>query len=286
MSGKRSSADRRHEWKRSKVSGLKRGTAAVAATDPTDLRTSMVTTADLATFQHQMRLEVADVTQQLRVEMTGTINSRFDTLSSISTALQNAAAKPVDPRPYRISDLIPSLAQNDSKRTIENSASNEGIRSMAHDREEVRPKEHVRPKFSICSTDQQQIRKRTEQRTWSGPMTSRGRSSMTQNKIENRFGTIRDEEKMLAVKKSVLESFFSYRLRGTTMSCSELLVAPENIIIDKVATVLTVRSRKADTSAPIKIGVAAKDDGESAREEEDQRIVDLALQAICKGTGR
>ena len=35
------------------------------------------------------------------------------------------------------------------------------------------------------------------------------------------------------------------------MSYSELLVAPENIIIDKVATVPTVRSGKADTSTPM-----------------------------------
>ena len=35
------------------------------------------------------------------------------------------------------------------------------------------------------------------------------------NKFENRFGTIRDEEKMLAVKKLMLESFLNNR--GTTM---------------------------------------------------------------------
>ena len=56
------------------------------------------------------------------------------------------------------------------------------------------------------------------------------------NKFENRFGKIRDEEKMLAVKKLMPESLLNYRFRGTTMSYSELFVAPENIIIDKVAT--------------------------------------------------
>ena len=65
------------------------------------------------------------------------------------------------------------------------------------------------------------------------------------------------------------------------MSYSELLVALENIIIDKVATVPTV-----DTSAPIKNGMAAKDDCESAREEGGQQIVDLALKAVLKGTGK
>ena len=57
--------------------------------------------------------------------------------------------------------------------------------------------------------------------------------------------------KKLAVKILMLQSLLNYRLRGTTMSYSELLVALENIIVDKVATVPTVRSRKADTSAPM-----------------------------------
>ena len=67
----------------------------------------MVTTADFAAFQQQMRQEVADAMQQLRVEITGPINGRVDMLGSINTALQNVAAKPVDSKPYRISDLIP-----------------------------------------------------------------------------------------------------------------------------------------------------------------------------------
>ena len=53
-------------------------------------------------------------------------------------------------------------------------------------------------------------------------------------KFENRFGKIRDEEKVLAVK----------------------------------------------------IGMATKEDGENASQEGDQRIVDLALQAVYKGTGK
>ena len=43
------------------------------------------------------------------------------------------------------------------------------------------------------------------------------------SKFEDSFGTIRDEEKMLAVKKLMLESLFKYRFRGT-MSYGELLV--------------------------------------------------------------
>ena len=70
------------------------------------------------------------------------------------------------------------------------------------------------------------------------------------------------------------------------MSCSELLVALEHIIIDKVVTVSTARNRKIDTSAPMESGVGAKDDGDSPREEGDQRIVGLALQAVYKGTSK
>ena len=69
------------------------------------------------------------------------------------------------------------------------------------------------------------------------------------------------------------------------MSYSELLVALDNIIIVKVATVPIARKRKIDTSAPMEIGVAAKDDGKSAREEGDQRIVGLTLEAVYARTG-
>ena len=101
------------------------------------------------------------------------------------------------------------------------------------------------------------------------------------NIFENSFGTIREEEKMLAVEKSLLESLLNCRFRGTTMSYSELLVALENIIIDKVVSVPTARNRTLDTTAPMKIGVAAKDDGDNEREKkEGQRIVDLALQKL------
>ena len=70
------------------------------------------------------------------------------------------------------------------------------------------------------------------------------------------------------------------------MSYSELIVALENIIIDKVATVPAARVKKNDTSAPMEIGMAAREDIESASQEGDQRIIDLALQAVYKGTGK
>ena len=53
----------------------------------------------------------------------------------------------------------------------------------------------------------------------------------------------------------------SQRFPGTTMSHDDLL-------IDKVATVPTTRNRKVDTSAPMEIGMAAKDDGDNLREGE------------------
>ena len=54
------------------------------------------------------------------------------------------------------------------------------------------------------------------------------------NRFENRFGMIRDEEKMLAVKKLMPGSLLNYRFRGRTMSYSELLVSLENILLTRL----------------------------------------------------
>ena len=81
------------------------------------------------------------------------------------------------------------------------------------------------------------------------------------NKFESRFGAIRDEEKMLAVKKLMPENLLNYRFRGTTMSYSEIIFALENIIVDKVSTIPSRKRRRNDTSAPMEIGMAAKEDG-------------------------
>ena len=56
----------------------------------------MVTPADFAAFQQQLRQEVND-----------TISGRMDMLNSINTALQNVSARRAETKPYRISDLIP-----------------------------------------------------------------------------------------------------------------------------------------------------------------------------------
>ena len=62
------------------------------------------------------------------------------------------------------------------------------------------------------------------------------------DKFENRFGKIRDEEEMFAVKKLMLG--------GATLKHDELRIALENIIVDKVSPAPTVRQKKVDTCAP------------------------------------
>ena len=79
---------------------------------------------------------------------------------------------------------------------------------MACNCAKVRSEEHVRQKFSVCSTDQQHLREGFDDilRTFTNEM----------NKFESRFSVIRDEEKMLAVRKLMPESLLNYRFRGTT----------------------------------------------------------------------
>ena len=112
-------ADRRHEWKRSKVSEFKHRTAAAAATDPVDLSTDMVTTTDFASFQQQLRQDMADVIQRLRVEVTGATNGRTDMLNSIKTALQNVTVWPADSKPISNQRLYSKeLGRQQPKRRI------------------------------------------------------------------------------------------------------------------------------------------------------------------------
>ena len=63
------------------------------------------------------------------------------------------------------------------------------------------------------------------------------------NKFENKFGKTRRDEKILAVKKLMPDSLLNYRFRRTTMSYSELFIALENIIVDKVSTAPSSKSR-------------------------------------------
>ena len=106
------------------------------------------------------------------------------------------------------------------------------------------------------------------------------------NKFEKRFGTIRNVEKMLADKKLLLECLLNCRFRETMMSYSELLIAVKTSSLTRKR-----QSRQRETGRLTRVfrwkhGMAEKDGGESAREEGDQRIVDFALQAGYKGTGK
>ena len=83
----------------------------------------------------------------------------------------------------------------------------------------------------------------------------------------------------------MLESLLNYRFRGTTFPCEDLLIALENIIMDKVTTHSATKGKNIDTSAPMEIGMAAGADGEEAFEEGYGRTSELAVQAVYKGTG-
>ena len=69
------------------------------------------------------------------------------------------------------------------------------------------------------------------------------------------------------------------------MPYEELLIALENITIDKVTRHSVSKVRKMDTSALLEIGVAAGTDGEEAFEEGCGKTFELAVQAVYKGTG-
>ena len=87
------------------------------------------------------------------------------------------------------------------------------------------------------------------------------------NRFQNRFGKIRDDEKMLAVKKLMPETVLNFGFRSMTLKYEEVLIALENTIIDKVSTAPTTRQKKVGTSAPQEIAMGSKDDSESLREE-------------------
>ena len=65
-----------------------------------------VTKADFTAFQQQLRQEMTDVIQKLRVEVNETVSGRMDVMNGIATSLQSVTAHTA-PKPYRISDLVP-----------------------------------------------------------------------------------------------------------------------------------------------------------------------------------
>ena len=80
---------------------------------------------------------------------------------------------------------------------------------MARDRDEIGSEEHVRQKISKCSADQQPSEKDRAKDVEQFDDVLRTFINDT-NKFENRFGKIKDEEQMLAVKKLMLESLLNY----------------------------------------------------------------------------
>ena len=97
------------------------------------------------------------------------------------------------------------------------------------------------------------------------------------NKYEGRFGKIRED----LSRKELAELSIPWHHTAN----EELLIALDNIIIDKVTTRSASKVKKIDTSAPQDIGMAAGTDGEKAFEEGYGKASELAVQAAYKGTG-
>ena len=87
-------------------------------------------------------------------------------------------------------------------------------------------------------------------------------------------------EKLLEVKKLMLEGVLKFRFRGTTLKYQDFLISLETIVVDKISPV----GNQTGEGRHMGVGMAAKDDSEGSGE--DQRIIDLALQAACKGTSK
>ena len=82
------------------------------------------------------------------------------------------------------------------------------------------------------------------------------------------------------------ESLLNYRFRGTTMSNSGRLHRTWEPRHRQGCDSPDRQKRESWHEYSYGEGMAAKDDCESAREVGDQRIVDLALRAVYKGTGK
>ena len=253
----------------------------------------MVTPADFATFQQQLRPEVADVIQQLRAEVNEAISGRMDISNGINTALQNISARPAESKQYRISDLIPRNWEGSSEKGEFSSFtsdlhlwiqawSDQGEQMLARvesidkfdnkvlaldcPHEEFRSIEASLHQVLHRTTSNEPLRivkqtrgqkgfeawhakaRRYDQRNMSDKNSAyaalisnfaeKDRAKDVEqfdeilraftnemNMFENRFGKIRDEEQMLAVKTLMPESLLNYRFRGTPMSYGELVVS-------------------------------------------------------------
>ena len=105
------------------------------------------------------------------------------------------------------------------------------------------------------------------------------------SKFDNRIGKIRDAEKMPSQELLMHVSLLNFRFHGAVLKYEDVGVASENIMDDNVSTVPTSRQKKADTSVPMEIGIAAKDDSEGSNNEGDQQVIDIAQPVVYKGPG-
>ena len=184
---------------------------------------------------------MADVIQQLRVEVNESIRGRMNMLNSINSTLQNVSAKPTTEA--SLYQVLLRMTANGPLRIVQQTRGQRGFEAW-HEivrRYDQRNMSGTNSAYAalISNISERDRAKDVEQlddilRTFTSEM----------NKFEKRFGKIRDEEKMLAVKKLMPESLLNCRFRGKTVSYSELLVALEYIIIYRVATIPTARSRK------------------------------------------
>ena len=102
------------------------------------------------------------------------------------------------------------------------------------------------------------------------------------NKCEIRFGKIRDEEKMFAVKKLMCESLLSFRSREATLKCAELPVASENII-----TTRRRQSQQPDRRKSTRVRRSERTPRMTAEvREEEETSESWRSQVVHKGTGK
>ena len=80
---------------------------ALSRVEPAEDPQDSAVAADMLSSQQQSGQEMADVIQQVRNELKETLSGRLDMLNSIAAAIQRVATNPA-PKPYRISDFIPS----------------------------------------------------------------------------------------------------------------------------------------------------------------------------------
>ena len=210
----------------------------------------MVTPADLVTLQQQLRQEIADVIQQLRAEVNEAISGRMDMMNSISAALQRMTAKPAESKPYRISDLIPRNWEGGNEKGEFRSFmsdlhlwmqawSDQGEQMLAMVESIDRFDNNVMAfdcsdeEFRSIESALYQVLHRTTVRR------------------DSKHGTQLCEDMIRGTCQTRAQR--THRFRGTTMSYSELIVALENIIIDKVAMVPIAKGKRHDTSAPMEI---------------------------------